>query len=185
MDVLGSGTFTDSGIEEPEYMPSAEDINSGQVTLYLEAFTDAPCEGDFTDSLTVNIRKEVQLSAGANSSLCGPVRPCHYPQLCRKLRLAAVDDLGQRDVLGKNIRTPPSRLPLKMWKKGIIQLSLTGSNAVCFEVSDTMEVALYIIPLIYMAEDTTICSSEVVDFNSTEVDHYLTITWQTNGTGIL
>jgi len=178
----GSGTFTDATVEEPEYMPSSEDINSGQVTLYLEAFTDAPCEGDFTDSLTLNIRKEVQLSAGADSSLCGPVDHVIVHSFAENYDSLLWTTSGS-GTFSENVPNPVFTPTPEDVEEGIIQLSLTGSNAVCPEVSDTMEIALYIIPLIYMAEDTTICSTEVLYLDNTEVQHYLTITWQTNGTG--
>ncbi|MDZ7775395.1 MAG: hypothetical protein U5L09_07165 [Bacteroidales bacterium] len=66
----GDGAFSGSATLNPQYTPGPQDKAAGEVTLFLEAFTDAPCEGTFTDSRTLTITPAPQVEAGDNGALC-------------------------------------------------------------------------------------------------------------------
>ena len=65
----GSGSFSNPGILNPVYTPSAADISAGNVDLILTAYSFAGCV-DVSDTITLTIAGQVSASAGPDDIIC-------------------------------------------------------------------------------------------------------------------
>jgi len=66
----GSGSFSDPEILHPQYLPSTEDIQKGNVTLTLNVTPKLPCNA-VADSMVLTIGKTPAASAGNGGVICG------------------------------------------------------------------------------------------------------------------
>ncbi len=66
----GTGTLLGQTGLTPLYTPSQNDINAGQVTLTLHAYANAPCTGEVTDVMVINLTPGPVVSAGADITVC-------------------------------------------------------------------------------------------------------------------
>lgn len=66
----GSGTFTSANTLSPTYIPSADDILAGSVTLGLSGVAVSPCTGSAYDELLLTISTGAQVDAGPDAEVC-------------------------------------------------------------------------------------------------------------------
>ena len=64
----GDGILSNPGLLVVQYIPGPNDIQTGSVTLFLNAFGDENC-GDAQDSLLINIQQSPVAHAGENSTV--------------------------------------------------------------------------------------------------------------------
>jgi membrane-bound lytic murein transglycosylase len=79
----GNGNFNNTGILNPVYNPSVNDINSGQVVLTLTAQPVSPCVVSASDAMTLNIQKLSTANAGADAEICEGQHPSSFRVRCR------------------------------------------------------------------------------------------------------
>ena len=65
----GTGTFDNTGIDNPVYTPSLSDIQDGQVILTLTAFGDGICP-DASDFMILTIWPQAEVYAGKDDTIC-------------------------------------------------------------------------------------------------------------------
>ena len=68
----GTGTFQSFNQLNPVYIPSASDIAQRSVNLTLTAYGNAPCTGNTSDVLVLNIIKNITVDAGPDNTVCYP-----------------------------------------------------------------------------------------------------------------
>ncbi|MCF8338431.1 MAG: hypothetical protein K9I74_10675, partial [Bacteroidales bacterium] len=176
----GSGTFSSDTTVKPLYTPSDDDIINGELELYFEAFSDNPCPGLYRDTTVLTVRENPQVFVGADTSLCGPVDHVIVHNSAQNYDSLLWTTSGSGTFSGDSLH--PVFTPTEEdVAEDTVQVASTAYHQPCPSVSDTMDVTLYVIPLIYIPEDTTICSTDSLDMQTAEVDHYLTISWETNG----
>ncbi|MCF8338165.1 MAG: T9SS type A sorting domain-containing protein, partial [Bacteroidales bacterium] len=66
----GSGQFSDASSLNTNYLPSQEDINSGEVSLFLNVSSTGGCQSEDTDTLILDFVPVPFASAGDNISTC-------------------------------------------------------------------------------------------------------------------
>ena len=66
----GDGTFSNTTILKPIYIPGVADKNSGSVVLTLKATAISPCSMPKTDTKTLTITRNVIVSAGNDVTVC-------------------------------------------------------------------------------------------------------------------
>lgn len=66
----GTGTITGANTISPVYTPSQGDVTNGQVTLTLHATAIAPCTGEVTSAMNLNLQAGPLANAGADVSIC-------------------------------------------------------------------------------------------------------------------
>jgi hypothetical protein len=66
----GDGTFDDATLSNATYTPGSGDIAGGSVVLTLTATAIAPCAGDASDNMTLDIQKQPTANAGADADIC-------------------------------------------------------------------------------------------------------------------
>ncbi|MBI9035705.1 MAG: hypothetical protein JEZ03_14685, partial [Bacteroidales bacterium] len=180
----GNGSFDDATNLHATYTPGINDILAGTVVLTLKGITSTPCSGNFTDQMTLTIVRTMIVDAGVDTSLCGEV-----PHLILHNTALNHDDLLWTTSGNGTFDDPTALHPvytptMQDVYNGFTTLSCTAYNSHCPPVSDDMILSLYIRPIIYMDDDTVVCSTNPeIDLWDTDVHHYLTINWSTNGSG--
>ncbi|MCD4790218.1 MAG: hypothetical protein K8R37_09485 [Bacteroidales bacterium] len=139
----GTGNFDNNTIPDPVYIPSAVDINNGEVILTLLAYANAPCSNNALSAMTLKIIKQPSVFAGNDATINeGEIyvlieaTASEYTSLeWSTTGTGTFDDIG---ILNPEY-TPGTG------ETGIISLILTGyANSPCTEQKDTLE--LEIIP---------------------------------------
>ncbi|MBI9034386.1 MAG: immunoglobulin domain-containing protein, partial [Bacteroidales bacterium] len=181
----GSGLFDDSHTMNAIYTPSLDDKVSGEIDLMFEAFTDAPCDGVFRDTLTLTIKREIIIDAGADSSLCGPIpheiiSPTgqYFENIVWTTSGTGTFVPNESDLLHPVYTPTEADVSAQS-----ITLTATASNTHCPEVSDDINLTLFVIPLCEAGADATICSNQSLDIQDASVLHYVTLTWSSSGDG--
>ncbi|MBI9034312.1 MAG: choice-of-anchor L domain-containing protein, partial [Bacteroidales bacterium] len=181
---LGDGTFDDASLLGPIYTPGTTDKIDGDVKLIMQALTSTPCPGDFRDTINLIIRNEIEFTAGADTSLCGPLPHqiinfdgINYDQIVWSSTGTGVFTNVDIDPLH------PIYTPSDADVDTEITLTATASNSHCDPVSDEINAVIFIIPLINSGSDTTICSNQILDIQDADVQHYFTLHWYTDGNG--
>lgn len=181
----GTGTFLNGNTLTPTYIPSTADINSGLVSLTLNAWPYAPCATPATDALLVTINRAPQVFAGANASICPPDQ---YTTLtatashCTHLMWSTNGTGTFTDPTSLVTVYNPSSADIT---NGSVTLTLTGyASSPCANVSDDVVLVLIPSPVANAGADQTICEGENIILSGT-AGGYQSVFWTTSGTGTI
>jgi len=179
----GSGTWVNANTLNPTYTPSVSDIAAGSVILTLTA-TNGNCPV-VTDYLQLNIQHEVNVSAGADESICegsnfninGSSASGYSNLTWTTSGTGTFDDAG---ILNPVYTPGPADIAA-----GSVVLTLSGiSSAPCFgSATDDMTLFIRYSPLADAGTDGLICEGEQYVIADAMAYDYASVIWTSTGTG--
>lgn len=183
----GTGTFVNNGTLTPTYIPSTQDIQSGNITLTLSAVPIAPCLSNVTSSKAVSFVRIPTVYAGSDGSVCdlnpypiGNAQATYYYSL-----VWSTSGTGSfSNPTSLNTIYLPSVADLST---GSVTLTLTAySDPTCsLSESDQQILTLVASPSVNAGTDASACEGTTFTVSGATAQNYATIFWTTNGTGIL
>ncbi|MBL7904660.1 MAG: PKD domain-containing protein [Bacteroidales bacterium] len=180
----GTGVIMNGNTLTPTYIPSIADITNGGVVLSLIATPVAPCSGNITDAMQLNITRTPVVFAGTDAAICPPgsytVADATASYCAALLWSSSGTGVFSSTSTLVTIYSPsPADIA-----NGTVTLTLTGyANSPCSNVSD--EVVLY-----FVAEaqanaggDAVICEGAQHLISGASASNYSTLTWTSSGSG--
>jgi len=181
-----SGTLLNANTITPTYMPSPADIANGSVVLTLTANANTPCAVPAVDQMTITIRPFVEVSAGADVTICEG--STFTPNTASATNYASINwtTSGTGSFINANTLTPtytPSPADIAL---GWVTLSLNGSSiAPCNQtVSDNMILTIRRQAVIDAGLNSTICETGTFSTSGASAVNHTTLQWTSNGTGV-
>ncbi|MEA3505053.1 MAG: hypothetical protein U9R32_07640, partial [Bacteroidota bacterium] len=184
----GTGSFSNNGILNPEYMPSAADLAAGNVILTLTASPVAPCGSDASDSFVITFINEPAVNAGSDLEYCEGqtvlvtgATATYYSSVEWVTSGSGSFTNGSEYTL--NCQYEPSNADITA---GIVTLTLTvNGNAPCASLSDEIDVTFQQLPTADAGTDATICENSSFTVSGATAHDYTAITWNSSGNGTL
>ncbi len=183
----GDGNFDNDASLNPVYIPGENDIENGNVKLFLLANGNLPCNYHEMDSMTLNIQKNPYVFTGADTVI-------GEGEVFTSVNARASDvgniswlSLGDGDfIVSSSVISTYQPGEQDIANRGV-HLVLRGSSInPCFrEAEDTIFLMIVPRPSADAGEDITICEGSEVDVSSASADEYSEIFWTSNGTGSL
>ena len=182
---LGDGTFSNSTITNPVYIPGSNDIESGEVRLIFTAYSSGAC-ADATDTLIVSISRQPQVDAGADAWICES----------EEYTLAGASVAHAESVIWTTSGTglfenasaintvyKPSKADIL---NGSVVLSVTAyADSPCATVYDQMLLSISNHPSVDAGPDMSICFGDEVEISEASADNFSLVSWSTSGRGTL
>ena len=181
----GDGSFDNTTILNPLYVPGTADITTGNVTLTLTAHGILPCP-DSTDSMVLSINRQAVVNAGPDTTICqtqGSIMLLNATASYSTSLLWTSSGTGTfSDVSILNAIYTPSAADIL---NGSVVLTLTATSASpCATVSDQMTLHITKQTFVNAGPDETICETQgSFQLVSTLAGNYVSILWITSGTG--
>lgn len=181
----GTGSFSNSTIIDPTYIPSEADIANGSVVLSLTATATGPCTGTTTDDVVISFIQDVEGDAGVDASICSNDTYVITSASANYFSSVLWSTSGT-GTFGSptNLVTEyaPSAADIA---NGSVVLSLTVSpNAPCtMNIVDDMTLTIDQAPTVNAGVDYEICSNTSITVTDATATNYSTVTWGTDGDG--
>ncbi|MBE0638823.1 MAG: T9SS type A sorting domain-containing protein [Bacteroidales bacterium] len=179
----GTGTFSNSGILNPVYTPSAADKLSGSLTLTLTSQPLSPCSVSASDQMTLSIQRLSTANAGLDDVICENQT---YSLSGQAERYSAVQwtSSGTGTFSNSGILNPVYTPSTGDKLSGSVQLTLTSQpvSPCAVSASDQMTLTIQRLSTANAGLDATICENQTHALNGA-AQRYSTLVWTTSGTG--
>lgn len=180
----GTGSFANPTEINATYIPSADDLLAGNVTLTLTAYGNDPC-GDDTDFMVLTIVPGTTVDAGDDLNICFGPAPVTGATASGYSSLQWTISFGTGMLVNAGNIMPvyiPSAGDLV---NGYVILTLTANPlAPCSNpVSDNKTITISETPVVDAGLDETICEGSVYVINDASASNYASLQWSSSGTG--
>jgi PKD repeat protein len=181
----GTGTFSNTTMLNPVYMPSAADLTSGSVILTLTATSLAPCNTTAADQMTLTFNLSPIANAGPDASSCGTVAFQVTGATASNNSSVYWTHNGTGTITGINGLNPVYTPSQGDVINGQVTLTLHATAlAPCTgEVTDAMILNLQPGPVANAGADLSICQGQSITLSSATASGYATLGWTTTGSG--
>ncbi len=183
----GTGTFANNGTISPTYIPSATDIASGSVLLSLTAYPLAPCSVPAVSTKMITFSLIPNVYAGADGSVCNnsifAITDAQVTNFSSVLwTTSGTGTFSSTTSINTNYL--PSAADVLA---GSVVLTLTayGNPSCNLSASDQLTLTLVSSPVINAGINDIACEGSIFTVMTATAVNYATITWTTNGTGVL
>jgi hypothetical protein len=180
----GTGIYAGSNGLNPVYTPSQGDVINGQVTLTLHVTALAPCTGEATDAMILNLQPGPDANAGADISICQGQSITLSSAVASGYATLAWTTSGSGTFSSTTATNPiyfPSAGDITA---GSVNLTLTLQGAPpCNTIaSDFMVLTIQGLPVANAGPDAVSCGSTYQLINAS-ASNYSSVNWTTSGTG--
>ncbi len=182
----GTGTFSNTTMLNPVYIPSAADVASGSVVLSLTATSMAPCSTTASDQMTLSFNMQPTANAGPDVNSCGTVALQINGATATNYSSLSWTHNGTGTISGANGLNPTYTPSQGDIINGQVTLTL-HANAVApctGEVIDAMVIHLQAGPVANAGADQSICEGQNITLSSATASGYASVAWTTSGSGI-
>lgn len=182
----GDGTFTNPNAINPEYTPGTGDLNSGNVTLTLEAFAIDPCSVLASDSRELEIQESPESNAGSNAVICDTDSYQLMDASATNFDMVDWETSGD-GIFDNSAAVNPEYTPgAGDLANGSVTLTMhvTGILPCEFLVSDNMTLTIQQSPVSDAGNDGVICDTETFDVEDAQAMNFDALNWQTSGDGV-
>jgi gliding motility-associated-like protein len=179
----GTGTFNSPYSINPTYIPSQNDIDDGEVTLVIAAFSEGSCLTSI-DEMILTIQAPVNVNAGNDALIC---ETSTY-QLSEATSLNTVSLLWTTsgngtfdDETAQNPVYTPGNADIAA---GSVILTLTGEAPFpCIAVTDEMVLSISPQVTVSAGEDALICENTAFELLGANAQNAASVLWTSSGTG--
>jgi hypothetical protein len=180
----GTGTFSNPNTQNPEYIPSANDLLDGLVTLTITAHSADPCV-DAVDQMTLRFSRQAYVSAGLDATICetGTYELVTSTEINATSLLWTTSGSGTfSDPTALHPVYEPSAGDINL---GLVTLTLTAQSASpCIPAVDAMILNISRQAIATAGVDDTICETGTYFLSTASTLHAVAIVWSTSGTGV-
>jgi gliding motility-associated-like protein len=178
----GTGLFDNTGILNPTYTPSPNDINDGYVYLTLTATGNASCPA-VSDVMKLTIARQALADAGPDAAFCQSSTFNVTQAAAQNYTSINWTTTGTGTLTGQNTLTPIYQPAVG--ESGIITLTLTATgNIACGTATDQMSLLIQNATTVNAGPDLQTCELSPVQVVAASVQNSTAILWTTSGNGI-
>jgi|GEM_PF-3207107 len=179
----GDGIFDDATIPGATYTPGIGDIGSGSATLYLTAYSIAPCAANAVDTIVVNIQQLPIANAGSDDIVCQnePYTLSGIASDQQNVMWTTTGDGTFDDASLLGAEYTPGSADIS---SGSVDLTLTSyAVAPCAtDSSDTMTLSIQYLPLADAGNDDIVCETDSYTLSGI-ASYQQSVLWTTTGDG--
>jgi len=176
----GTGSFDDSGILNPVYTPSPNDLNDGFVYLTLTAGAYEPCT-DAADEMKLTLNKPALVNAGPDASVCMG-EPFTVSGAAAQMFTSILWTSNGSGTISDPGTLSPTYTPAT-GETGQVTLTLTASSSDCGDVSDEMILTINTTATANAGADIATCDVTPIQIIEATAVNYTSLFWTSNGSG--
>jgi hypothetical protein len=181
----GSGSFTADDVLNTTYIPSANDITSGVVTLTLTAFSSGLCP-DASDQLTLSFDQSPLADAGTTSMMCIGLNPIEGA-FAENYSTIQWTTTGSGVLTNANTLNPLYQATSADVTNSPISFTLTAvPSAACSALPDAISTIFVDVSdniTVDAGSNATICQTDNYAIIDAAVTNATSLTWTTSGDG--
>lgn len=179
----GTGTFTNGTTATPTYIPSASDIQDGQVVLTVTAKSGGICP-DVKDAMVLTIWTAPTADAGPNATICSGSTHVLTGAVAYNYSGLTWSTSGTGTFSNANALNPTYTPSSADRSAGTVTLTLTATGkGSCSSINDNMVLTITGAPTVNAGSDNSICSTTSTYTLSGSASNYSSVLWTTSGTG--
>jgi PKD repeat protein len=180
----GTGTFSNPGIIDPIYIPSAMDISNGSVLLTLTANANTPCFNSQSDSFILTLEPSATANAGADANVCEGSDHTISGASATNFSSITWNSSGSGTFVNQNTLTPTYSPSVTDVLLGSVTLTMdVVGNPPCGNTFDDMLLTITSSPSAFAGLDASICEGDDHTIVTASASNYSTLFWITSGTG--
>ncbi len=183
----GTGSFANNGTLSPTYTPSAADIAAGSVQLTLTAYPLAPCSSPATSTKILTFSPIPDVYAGADGTVCNDspysITDAHANNFSSVIWSSSGTGTFSSPT-SINTNYVPSNSDV-IAGSVILTLTAYGDPACNLSASDQLTLTIVKSPVVNAGINGNTCEGTIFTVMNASASNYSTITWTTNGTGVL
>jgi len=181
-ETSGDGSFSDNSIEEPSYFPGDSDLQNGQVQLTVTAIAEG-CE-NAQDSLLLSFIGVPEINMTEQDTIC---ENSNYsldlnPPAGTSVSWSTTGDGQFSTSSGANTTYTPGSNDITTGQVTIISTFETG-NPCNYVISDSLDLAIELLPIAEAGSDTSICPGSSSVNLSGNAENFSSASWISSGTG--
>lgn len=183
----GTGGFTNNGTLSPTYTPSPADIAAGSVLLTLSAYPMAPCSLPATSTKILTFSLIPGVYAGSDGAVCNDSPFSITDAQVTNFSSVIWSSSGTGTFTSPtsiNTNYVPSNSDVTA---GSVILTLTayGDPSCNLSASDQLILTIFSSPVVNAGINDITCEGAIFSVMTATASNYSSITWTTNGTGVL
>ncbi len=181
----GTGVFSPTDADNPvDYVPSAADVTSGIVEIYLTGTGTGQCPA-VTDTLLLNILSPASVDAGIDQIVCTGSNAQLNGSITGGTGTGMWTTSGDGSFMISTSLNSDYIPGTNDLSTGTVELVLTTTNnAGCAPASDTVMITFTVSPLIFAGNDTVLCANnQLLPLNGSITGAGTTGYWATMGDG--
>ena len=180
----GSGSFSNSSVINPVYIPSAADIAAGSVVLTLSVDGNAPCIS-VTDQKTVTFILNPIVNAGPDVHMCNTPFTLSGATAtsCASVLWTVLN--GSGTLANATTLTPAYTPSAGDIANGFVILALAGTpQSPCVNgATDFVTLLIDQVPAVNAGADIATCDNTALTISDATASAYTALSWSTSGTG--
>ncbi len=183
----GTGTFINVGSSNATYVASIADVNSGSVTLTLNATGISPCTTVVSDAMVLTFTPEPVANAGQDASVCGDASYNLINATALNYSQITWSTSGSGTFSDASVINPvyyPSTTDVSAGTV-TLTLSVTGVNLCNLIDIDQMVLTFSESPTANAGIDMSSCGNAQVQIVGANATNYSSLLWTHNGTGTI
>lgn len=180
----GTGSFSNSGIINPVYVPSSADLSAGIVLITLTATPNIPCSSSIYDSFVLTFEPASIANAGANATICQGNSYTLTGTSAQYSSSINWTTSGDGNYVNETTLNPTYTPGVNDILLGTVTLTMnTIGNPPCSANSDNMVLTIEKLPTANAGSDASICEGSDFTVVSATSTNYLNVSWTTSGDG--
>ena len=178
----GTGSFNDSSLLQPVYIPSAGDITTGSVNLTLTAYATFPCS-DQNSVMTLTIIRNPLAYGGPNDSICQGATYTLTAATAENYSSILWTTTGAGTLTNDN--SIHANYTPSAGETGVITMTLTvtGNTPCGGSVSSDMLLTIIAAPVANAGPDAATCEGAAFTVTNALASNNTSLVWTTTGTG--
>ncbi|MBK7213809.1 MAG: T9SS type A sorting domain-containing protein [Bacteroidales bacterium] len=175
---LGTGTFNNPAVLDPQYTPSSNDIAAGLVKLVLSV---TGVSGVSTDTLNLQFVQPSQAMAGTNSTACEAAGFSLSSATASNYSNVTWTTSGTGYFSDAHTLNPEYIPSAADALTGSVTLTLTAANQACTPATSSLQLTIYPAPLAEVTEANVVCEGSAGSVYSTAANAGASYIWTING----
>jgi len=182
----GSGSFTNSNVVNPVYVPGNADLTAGSVVLTLTGTALPGCSGA-SDSMILNLTQQPAVDAGADASICSGAYTLTGTSSSNVSSVVWTVANGTGLLVNASTLNPTYTPSAQDIINGFAILVLEGSplSPCSAPASDSVVLSIYQVPVVNAGADDQNCEDNTYTVTDASASYYTSLNWVSSGSGTL
>ena len=180
----GNGVFTSTTALNPTYIPSANDIQFGSVTLTLTGISGTSCSSNPTSSMVLTIASPATAYAGANTTICE--NGVYINSDATAVNAVSINwtTNGTGTFINGNLVRPTYTPSIADIQKGSVVLTLHATGVVpCASATSDVTLTFLPKPTASAGPDENVCAGSNFSLTLATAPNSSSVLWSTSGNG--
>ncbi|MEA3505202.1 MAG: PKD domain-containing protein [Bacteroidota bacterium] len=181
----GTGAFSNTGIANPVYTPSSDDVSNGTVLLSLTGTGTTPCSNQVSDQMILSFTSEPIVDAGIDATICEANPYTITTATATDYSVVNWSTSGSGTFINGTTLSPTYTPTAGDISSGsvILTMSVAGTGGCTNTVTDEMMLTINSFATVSAGVDASVCQGDSYSIFTATAQDYSSVEWITLGDG--